>query len=333
MSTHFYHFVDNSFDPFAIAFVALVIDLLIGDPKWLYRKIPHPVVLIGNFISTLEKHLLLMRSSWIVQVVLGTALVIVVVLITGFLGGIIASLLGSLPFGGILIAVVASTLIACRGLYVAVRQVRDGLSISLQKARMAVRHIVGRDPDSLNEAAVCRASIESLAENFLDGTVAPLFWFVVLGLPGLFAYKAINTLDSMIGHRNDRYEYFGKFAARLDDVANYIPARLTTVIIIFGAVFARKGDVRGAINATLADAGKHKSVNAGWAEAAMAGALGIALAGPRQYEGKVTTDHWMNEGGRKDCTLHDISAALALYRICVMGLLAGLIVIASLVTL
>jgi adenosylcobinamide-phosphate synthase len=235
--------------------------------------------------------------------------------------------------GGLLIAIIASSLIACRGLYMAARQVRIGLIISLEAGRSEVAHIVGRDPQSLDEAGVVRATIESLAENFLDGTVAPLFWFVLLGLPGLLMYKTINTFDSMIGHRTDRYEYFGKFAARLDDAVNYIPARMTGILIAGASVFLKGGNIRSAFAALFADAAKHKSINAGWTEAAMAGALGIALAGPRQYGGKLTSDHWMNAGGRKECTPADITKALRLYAICSAVLLLILLILAMLVQL
>ncbi len=333
MSNQFYQFVDYSFDPFAIAFAVLLVDLLTGDPAWLYKRIPHPVVLIGNFIALLEKFLQHQRVSRMFQFVLGMALVIFVICLAGLIGALIASGLGALPMGGLLIAIIASSLIACRGLYVAARQVRIGLSISLEVGRSEVAHIVGRDPQSLDEAGVARATIESLAENFLDGTVAPLFWFVLLGLPGLLMYKTINTFDSMIGHRTDRYEYFGKFAARLDDVVNYIPARLTGILIAGASIFLKGGNVGGAFAALFADAAKHKSINAGWTEAAMAGALGIALAGPRQYGGKLTSDHWMNEGGRKECTPADITKALRLYAICSAVLLLLLLVLAVLVQL
>lgn len=333
MSNLFYQFVDSSFDPTVIAFAVLLFDLVIGDPAWLYRRIPHPIVPIGNFIGLLDKHFRNNASRKSAQFAAGAVLSVLVIVIAGLIGIILNGLFHLIPLGGVILAVAASSLIACKGLYQAVAKVRGGLTISLAAGRDAVRHIVGRDPDSLDEAGVARASIESLAENFLDGTVAPLFWFVLFGLPGLLMYKAINTLDSMIGHRSDRYEYFGKFAARLDDAVNFIPARLTGLLIATCSIFLRNPDVTGAFKALFQDAGKHKSINAGWQEAAMAGALGISLAGPRQYDGKLTPDPWMNAAGRKNCTAQDITRALHLYAICAAALVVILLSLAGLVAL
>ncbi len=333
MSNLFSQFVDSSFDPIVIAFAVLLFDLLIGDPAWLYRRVPHPIVPIGNFIGWLEKHFHSKAATKSAQFIAGVALSILVIAAAGSVSAGLSELLNQIPMGGLIMAVLASSLIACKGLYQAVAKVRDGLNISLEGGRDAVRHIVGRDPESLNEAGVARAAIESLAENFLDGTVSPLFWFVLFGLPGLLIYKAINTLDSMIGHRNERYEYFGKFAARLDDAANYIPARLTGVLIAACSVFLPKADVGAAFRVLFQDAAKHKSMNAGWQEAAMAGALGISLAGPRQYGGKLTPDDWMNAAGRKECGAEDITHALELYRVCAGALVVILLVLAGIVTL
>ena len=327
MSNLFHQFVDSSFDPIVIAFAVLLFDLLIGDPAWLYRRIPHPIVFIGNFIGWLEKHFNKGIRSKEIQFLSGALVVLMTITLAGLVGYGITVLSLQIPASGLVIAVLASSLIACKGLYQAVAKVRDGLNISLDAGRDAVRHIVGRDPDSLDEAGVARAGIESLAENFLDGTISPLFWFVLFGLPGLLIYKAINTLDSMIGHHNERYEYFGKFAARLDDGANYIPARLTGLLIAACSVFLPKTDVIAAFKILFQDAGKHKSMNAGWQEAAMAGALGISLAGPRQYGGKLTPDHWMNDAGRKDCSATDMSRALNLYAICTVALVVILLVL------
>lgn len=327
MSNLFSQFVDSSFDPIVIAFAVLLFDLLIGDPNWLYRRIPHPIVPIGNFIGWLEKCFNKSSRSKEVQFLSGAFIALTTIILAGLVGYMITLLCRQIPAGGLIIAILASSLIACKGLYQAVAKVRDGLDISLDAGRDAVRHIVGRDPDSLDTAGVARAGIESLAENFLDGTISPLFWFVLLGLPGLLIYKAINTLDSMIGHRNARYEYFGKFAARLDDAANYIPARLTGLLIAACSVFLPKADVAAAFKVLFQDAGKHKSMNAGWQEAAMAGALDISLAGPRQYGGKLTPDHWMNEAGRKDCSANDMSRALKLYAICTAVLVIILLVL------
>ncbi|WP_169570207.1 adenosylcobinamide-phosphate synthase CbiB [Sneathiella limimaris] len=315
--------------PLALGFLLLGFDLLIGDPAWLYKRIPHPVIPIGNLIGWLEARLNRSKDHRI-QFGAGLLTSILVVILVASVGIVISALLDQVPFGGILLAILGSSLIACKGLYQAVANVEAGLSTSLQEGRKAVSHIVGRDPDSLDEAGVARASIESLAENFLDGTVSPLFWFLIAGLPGLLVYKAVNTLDSMIGHRNDRFEYFGKFAARLDDVMNYIPARLTGLLIAGSSLFLRNADFRAAFQVLFKDARLHKSVNAGWQEAAMAGALGISLAGPRQYGGRLTEDHWMNSAGRKDVTPLDIRRALTLYQVTTAYLFVLLVIIAVL---
>ena len=322
-------FISNTafFTPPLIILLAMIIDALVGDPKWLYRGVPHPVVLLGKLISVLEsgfnKSIESNRRRFIAGVQ-SSAIVIAVAAIAGY---VIAALCQIIPAGMILLALLASSLIAWRGLYAHVRDVMVGLNTSLEEGREAISHIVGRDPESLDESAISRAAIESLAENFSDGTVAPIFWFAVLGLPGLCAYKAINTLDSMIGHRNERYEYFGKAAARIDDAVNYIPARLTGFLIVIAACLVRGANAKNAFKAMFRDAPRHRSFNAGWPEAAMAGALGIALAGPRIYDGVEVPDHWMNEAGVRMAGPDDISRALLLYRVAgglIMALLLGL---------
>ena len=227
-------------------------------------------------------------------------------------------------------ALIASVFIAYRGLFNHVRDVAEGLETSLAQGREAVAHIVGRDPDSLDEHGVARAAIESAAENFSDGVVAPIIWFAVLGLPGLFFCKAVNTLDSMIGHRDSRFEHFGKFAARLDDGVNAIPARIAGLLIVITAAigFGTRGG--RAWSAAIDDAEKHRSINAGWPEAAMAGALGLALAGPRHYRDFIVDDAWMNESGRADATAEDIRRALSLYRKAGAGLAACLLLLMAL---
>jgi adenosylcobinamide-phosphate synthase len=182
----------------------------------------------------------------------------------------------------------------------------------LPAAREAVSMIVGRDPEALDEAGVCRAAIETTAENFSDGVVAPAFWYLVAGLPGIAVYKAVNTADSMIGHRTSRHAAFGWAAARLDDLLNLIPARLAGLLIVTAAVLTG-ANARGAWSAMRRDARHHRSPNAGWPEAAMAGALGVALAGPRRYGGGPVEDAWMNAGGRTDARPEDIGAALRLF--------------------
>ncbi len=225
------------------------------------------------------------------------------------------------PLGFAISAVIASTLIATHSLYEHVAAVQRAFSADdLAPARRALSRIVGRETGSLDEAAMARAAIESLAENTSDGVAAPIFWGVIFGLPGLFAYKAINTLDSMIGHCNERFETFGKVAARLDDAANLVPARLT------GFLFGLCAGSTRSIWVMLRDAKFHRSPNAGWPEGAMAGALGIRLSGPRLYGAKTSKEPWLNAEA-SDPTMADLSRALSLYRLSMVGLailLAGI---------
>ncbi len=315
------------FTPPLIILLAIIIDALAGDPRWLYRMIPHPVVLLGKLIAVMETRTnKAEKNSW-QQFMAGVQTSAAVIGIATVAGYFVATLCYSFAAGMILLAVLASSLIAWRSLYAHVRDVMVGLDSSLQEGRVAIAHIVGRDPESLDESAISRAAIESLAENFSDGTVAPIFWFALLGLPGLCAYKAINTLDSMIGHHNERYEFFGRAAARIDDAANYIPARLTGFLIVVAAFLVKGANTKNALKAMFRDASKHRSFNAGWPEAAMAGALGIALAGPRTYEGVEVLDQWMNENGVRDIGPEHILRALLLYRVAgglIMALLLGL---------
>jgi adenosylcobinamide-phosphate synthase len=209
--------------------------------------------------------------------------------------------------------VLLTALLAQRSLYDHVSAVATALDrYGLDGGREAIRHIVGRDSQSLDEDGVGRAAIESLAENFSDGVVAPVFWFLVLGLPGICAYKAVNTLDSMIGHRSDRYRAFGWAAARLDDVANLVPARLAGLLIAIAAVLTTRASGKDALMTMVRDARKHRSPNAGWPEAAMAGALDLSLAGPRQYGGERVEDAWIGEGS-EDAGANDIRRALGLF--------------------
>jgi adenosylcobinamide-phosphate synthase len=223
-------------------------------------------------------------------------------------------LLMLLPLGVIAVAVLAATLIAQVGLHDHVARVADALEQGgLAAGRNAVSHIVGRDPDSLDEAGVARAAIESLAENFSDGVVAPALWLAVGGLAGGAAYKAINTADSMIGHRTPRHRDFGYAAARLDDLVNLPASRLTALLIVGAAALTEGASASEAWKTVWRDASRHRSPNAGWPEAAMAGALGLSLAGPRVYRGVLVEDALMGDG-RRDAGPADIRAALALYR-------------------
>ena len=299
-------------DTLFVVVAALAFDALIGDPDWLWRRLPHPVALIGSVIGWLDRSLNLDAWSPAQRKFAGAGVITLLVAISALSGLLIEFALRQIAFGNVLVALAASTLIAQRSLYQHVARVRAAFTDGgLPEARRTVAMIVGRDPDQLDEAGVCRAAIESCAENFSDGVVAPVFWLALLGLPGLIAYKAINTADSMIGHRSPRYESFGWASARLDDLVNLIPARLSGFMIAIVAPIAG-GTVTTALNVMWRDAAKHRSPNAGWPESATAGALGLALAGPRRYGERIVDDVFLNAGARKAATPDDIGRALDL---------------------
>ncbi|MEK9967528.1 MAG: adenosylcobinamide-phosphate synthase CbiB [Ferrovibrio sp.] len=298
--------------------VAFGLEALLGWPDVLHRAIRHPVVWIGALIALLERHL--NKSAWSDTARRATGIVALVVLlvavwyVASLFGGLVNALLPA--DGWILEAVVAASLLASRNLWNHVAAVARGLEEDgIAGGRAAVAMIVGRDPESLDEAGVSRAAIESLAENFSDGVVAPAFWLAIGGLPGIALYKAINTADSMIGHKSDRYRAFGWAAARLDDLVNLPASRLSALLLIVAAAILPDASAKRGFVAVERDAGKHRSPNAGWPEAAMAGALDLKLAGPRRYahEG-VVEDHWMGDG-RDAATAADIRRALTLYAV------------------
>ncbi len=291
--------------------LALAVDALVGDPAWLYRRVPHPVVLIGRAIAWLERRWLDLDQPPSVLRRRGLLLTLAIVMASMLAGLGLQWLCDQMPLGWLLLGILMSSLLAQRGLYQHVAAVAAGLERSLPEGRAAVAHIVGRDPETLDAPAVARAAIESLAENFADGVVAPLFWGAVLGLPGMLAYKAINTLDSMIGHRTSRHVDFGRFAARLDDVVNWLPARLAALLILAAACFLPGSTPAAGWRAMRRDASLHRSVNAGWPEAATAGCLGLRLAGPRRYGGRTVEDAWMGDGTPL-ATATDIRRALKL---------------------
>jgi len=299
-----------------IALVAVAIEALVGYPAALYRAIGHPVTWIGRLIAWCDRSWNKDARSAGAKRAFGVAallLLLAVTIVAGLLvGGLLDRLmpgLAALLLGGVL----ASSLLAQRSLDSHVLDVAKALETGgVAAGRSAVAHIVGRDVRDLDEAAISRAAIESLAENFSDGVVAPLFWMVVAGLPGVLAYKAINTADSMIGHRTERHRSFGWAAARCDDLVNLPASRLAALWLVLAA--ALLGRAAGDAMATVRrDARHHRSPNAGWPEAAMAGALGIRLSGPRIYAGARVTERWVGEG-RAELTAMDIRAALELYR-------------------
>ena len=293
-------------DPLArallVALAALAFDAAIGDPPALYRRLPHPVVLIGRLIGWADTRFNRPDRRPVMNRAAGLAVALFVVL-TAVLGGMVIARFGGwlderAGAGWLIEGLTASALLAGRSLKEHVIAVAAGLERSLADGRRAVSAIVGRDPDSLDEAAVARAAVESAAENFSDGLAAPLFWLLIGGLPGLCAYKAVNTLDSMIGHLSPRYRHFGWAAARIDDAANFIPARLSALLLAAAGALLGRG--RAALAAALRDAGHHRSPNAGWPEAAMGGALDLALAGPRRYGERVVEDPFIGGSGPAD---------------------------------
>ncbi|MEQ8965360.1 MAG: adenosylcobinamide-phosphate synthase CbiB [Azospirillaceae bacterium] len=298
-----------------LALAALAIDLVAGDPAAVWRRLPHPVVLIGRAIGRLDAALNRDGAPEGTRIAAGGLVVMVVVGVAALSGWAVAEAGRAIggPLGFALLALVASTLVAARGLHDHVAHVGHALGRGLGPGREAVSHIVGRDPARLDEGGISRAAIESAAENFSDGVTAPLFWLLVAGLPGLAAYKAVNTLDSMIGHRTARHHAFGRVAARLDDLANLIPARATGLLFVGAAALGRTADGARALRVMARDARHHRSPNAGWPEAAMAGALGLRLAGPRVYPGHTVEDRWIGDG-TPEATAADIRRALALYR-------------------
>ncbi|MGN7295060.1 adenosylcobinamide-phosphate synthase CbiB [Rhizobium sp. SAFR-030] len=301
---------------FSLAFLALLIERLVGYPQWLVARIGHPVMWIGALIDRLEKRFNDLSLSFGHRRRNGVIAFLILAAVTLIIALFVERSLLWLPFGLFVVAIVSSSLIAQKSLEAHVKAVAVGLETGgLDGGRKAVSMIVGRDPDQLDEAGVSRAAIESLAENFSDGITAPVVWLGLLGLPGAALYKATNTADSMIGHRNARYGAFGWAAARFDDLVNLPASRLTALLFIAAAAIVPGTSAKAAWAAVRRDARKHKSPNAGWPEAAMAGALGLALAGPRVYDGVLVDDHMMGEGGRREATADDIRRALALARV------------------
>lgn len=295
--------------------LALTIEAAFGYPQRFYAAIGHPVTWIGGLIGMLDRTLNREAASHALRKVMGALALAVLITVTITLSALIQRLCLSFEFLGLVpLALIASTLIAQRSLYEHVARVAEGLEREgLDGGRRAVSMIVGRNPQTLDEAGVSRAAIESLAENFSDGIVAPAFWLGLGGLPGIAAYKAINTADSMIGHRTPRHLAFGWASARLDDLVNLPASRLTALLLVVSAALDPAADAGGAWRATRRDAGKHGSPNAGWPEAAMAGALGLRLAGPRIYGETRVEDHWMGDG-RAEANAADIRRALLLYK-------------------
>lgn len=293
-------------------FLAALFDRVLPLPPTIWDRIGHPVVWMGQLISALELRLNRPELTDGERRRNGTIMVQVLVVLSLLAAMLLHNLLRMLPATWLIEALIGSIFLAHRDLAEAVKNVANALGRSLSEGRNAVGHIVGRDVSGLDEADISRAAIESLAENSSDGVIAPLFWLCLFGLPGIVVYKAINTADSMVGHKSERYLHFGWASARLDDGVNWIPARLTGFLYVAAALFVRRADHRDAFVAMRRDAPHHVSPNAGWPEAAMAGALNFGLGGPRAYKGQQLDLPKMGDG-RRDLDAGDVRMALALF--------------------
>ena len=306
-----------------LAPLALLIERAFGYPPALFRLIGHPVTWMGALITWIEPRLNSGPARrWKGIIMLG------LLLATGLaVSLLVVAVTRRIPFGWVIEAIFASSLLAQKELGRAVKSVADTLAVSLDSGRAAVSQIVGRDPHVLDSSGVAKAAIESLAESTSDGIVAPLFWLLVGGLPGIVLYKAANTADSMVGHKSERYAEFGWASARFDDLVNWIPARLTALLIAGASFLVRRADPEHAWATALHDARKHASPNAGWPEAAFAGALGFALGGPRAYDGEIHDLPTFGDG-RSELTALDILKSLELYWMALNVLLGVTLIIA-----
>ena len=319
----------------AILLIALVLDRIVGDPDWIWRRISHPVVFFGHAIGFADRRFNRSSDPDPTRRRNGFASIAALLAVAALAGWALSTLFARLGVVGfVLEVVVVAVFLAQKSLADHVLAVAAGLRENgLDGGRRAVSMIVGRDPEALDHAGISRAAIESLAENFSDGIVAPALWYAVLGLPGLMAYKMLNTADSMIGHYTDRHREFGRGAAKLDDLANWPAARLSALLVAAGAgLVSGRRAMQRAVECALTDSGLHRSPNAGWPEAAMAGGLGVALAGPRSYGGERVMEPSLNAAGSGRSGPADIDRALAVFHRACDGL-AALIFVAFLVSL
>lgn len=300
---------------------ALVLDAMVGEPEAIYARLPHPAALMGRAVGALDAAWNREEITPARRQALG---VLAILLLTGGAGALGAAV-QAIPYLGPALAMLATAaLLAQKSLVDHVNAVADGLDAGLAEGREAVSRIVGRDPESLDAAGVGRAAVESAAENFSDGVAAPAFWFLLAGLPGIAIYKMVNTADSMIGYRTPRHLAFGWAAARLDDALNLAPARLSAVLL---AAASRRP--RESLAAAWRDARTHASPNAGWPEAAAAGALDLALAGPRRYGGKLSDDPYLHAKGRKVVSAWDVRQSTILITRAHLGLTALCLIAAA----
>lgn len=303
-------------DPLVILLIALVLDWYLGEPDFLWSRLPHPVVVFGKAVSFADKRLnnaddtpdAQYRKGALAMFFLLAAALVVSLLLDGLIEALWV-------FGSLIEIFIVFVLLAQKSLSDHVEAVAEGLGKDgLEGGRRAVSMIVGRDPSSLDESGVSRAAIESLAENFSDGVVAPAFWYMVFGLPGIIVYKMINTADSMIAYRNEKYLWFGRVAAQVDDLANWLPARLSALLIAIGSgLLGGAGGFKTSLMVALRDSGLHRSPNAGWPEAAMAGGAGLALGGPRKYPQETVQQAFLNSSGKVRLEISDIRLTLRIF--------------------
>lgn len=299
-----------------ILLAAIGLDRIVGDPPWLWQRVPHPVVIFGKGIDLFEKRLNTGAFTPEGRRLNGVFTIVALLALTILVGMLLSMIFHHLGFLGLLLEIiVVAVFLAQKSLGDHVQAVADGLLRNgLEGGRQAVSMIVGRDPKTLDEAGVSRAAIESLSENFADGVVAPVFWYLIAGLPGILAYKMLNTADSMIGHKNERFLQFGWASARLDDLANWPAARLSAgFIAVAASLRLGAGAGRRSLSAALRDSGLHRSPNSGWPEAAMAGALDLQLAGPRVYGGIRVSEPMMHAAGRADAGPQDILSGIRVF--------------------
>lgn len=299
-----------------ILFAALLADWFFGEPEQLWRRLPHPVVLFGRAVGIADRRFNRPDDPAPLRIKKGAAAIVVLMVGVALLGYLLERLFFTLGWLGIAFEVfTVFALTAQKSMIDHAKAVIGGFQAAgLAGARKKVALIVGRDPEALDRSGVARATIESLAENFSDGVMAPAFWYLIFGLPGLFAYKMINTADSMIGHLSARHREFGRIAAEVDDLANWLPARLSVAALALGARVSFGADAaRRALDIARRDGGLHASPNAGRPEAAMAGALDIALGGPRCYDGRIVAQAYINAGGRQELDIADIAAGITVF--------------------
>lgn len=310
-------------DPLFILLLALILDWYFGEPVALWSRLPHPIVLFGKAVSFIDKRFNHVKDKPESQYKKG-AISISFLLFSALMGAFLLEwLIGFLwVFGFFIELFIVFVLLAQKSLADHVEAVAEGLKDDgLKGGRKAVAMIVGRDPSSLDKQGVSRAAIESLAENFSDGVVAPAFWYAVFGLPGIIVYKMINTADSMIAYRNEKYLWFGRVAAQIDDLANWLPARLSAILIALGAGMLNGVNAfRNAMIIALRDSGLHRSPNAGWPEAAMAGGADIALGGPRIYPEETVQQAYLNSAGKHDLGVKDIKQAIQIFALACFSL-------------